>query len=206
MYGARIDLGIAIAATMLSLIVGVTFGILAGYSPGRISEATSRVSDTVQAFPVFIVALGLAAATGSKMSNLILIVAFLNAPIYFRLARGETLVLRNIPFVEAAVVAGERRTIILGRHILPNAAGPLLAQASVNAGWALLLTAGLSFVGAGVRPPQAEWGAMIAEGSEHILGGQWWLTVFPGLAILITVMGFGLISEGVLAGIRGGNR
>jgi len=203
LYAARVDIGIALAATALSLLVGVPLGILAGYTRSYAGELAARVSDTFQAFPVFIVALGLAAAAGSKASNLVFIVAFLNAPIYFRLARNQTRVLRNAPFVEASVVAGERTPRILVRHVLPNAAGPLLAQASVNAGWALLLTSGLSFVGAGVRPPTAEWGAMIANGSEHLLGGEWWPTVFPGLAIMITVLAFGLVSEAISKRIQG---
>jgi peptide/nickel transport system permease protein len=206
LHAAGLDLRIAILATLLSLVVGVSLGILAGYSDGRVAGLASRASDTFQAFPVFIVALGLAAATGSKSSNLILIVAFLNAPIYFRLARSETRVLRRTPFVEAAIVGGETKLRVLARHILPNASSPLLAQASVTAGWALLLTAGLSFVGAGVRPPTAEWGAMIATGSENVLGGEWWPTVFPGLAILITVMAFGLISEAMTDRVRGARR
>lgn len=205
LYAARVDVGIALAATTLSLLVGVPLGIIAGYTRSGVGELAARVSDTFQAFPVFIVALGLAAAAGSKVSNLIFIVAFLNAPIYFRLARSQARVLRNAPFVEAAIVADESRPRVLLRHVLPNSAGPLLAQASVNAGWALLLTSGLSFVGAGVRPPTAEWGAMIANGSEHLLGGNWWPTVFPGLAIMVTVLAFGLISEAISKRIQGGH-
>lgn len=206
LYAARIDLGIALGATVASLLLGVTLGILAGYAKGRIGDLAGRVSDTLQAFPAFIVALGLAAAAGGSAVNLILIVALVNAPIYFRLARNQTRVLRGLPFVEAAVVSGEPAWRILLRHVLPNSAGPILAQASVNAGWALLLTAGLSFVGAGIQPPAAEWGAMIASGSEHVLGGYWWLTVFPGLSIMITVFAFGLIGDAISSRIRGGAR
>lgn len=204
LWGGRLDLGIALAAAALSFLLGVTLGSWAGYVESIVATAVARLFDTIQSFPVFVVALALVAATGNELTNVIYVVAFLNAPIFFRLARTETRVLRRMGFVDAAAVSGASRPRIIVRHILPNAIGPLLAQASVTAGWALLLASGLSFVGAGVRPPAPEWGAMIATGSENVLGGHWWPTVFPGVSILVTVMAFGLISESITARVRGG--
>jgi peptide/nickel transport system permease protein len=206
LWGARLDLGIALGAAALSFLVGVLLGTWFGYVDGPLSTAIARLSDTIQSFPVFVVAVAIVAATGNKLTNVIYVVAFVNAPIFFRLARTETRVLRHAGFVDSAVVSGASRLRVIRQHIFPNAIGPLLAQASMTAGWALLLASGLSFVGAGVRPPAPEWGAMIATGSENVLGGQWWPTVFPGVAILVTVMAFALISESITARVRGGDR
>jgi peptide/nickel transport system permease protein len=198
-YAPRIDLTIAIAGTLLSAVAGSFTGALVGYfSAGRgirvwLSYAVMRAADVLQAFPVFVFAIALVASFGQTIQTVVLAIAFVNAPIYLRLMRAQVMSIREMRYVEASLVAGlsDFRTIL--RHIVPNAMSPVLAQLSINVGWAILLTAGLSFIGAGVRAPTPEWGSMIAMGFQNVVTGQWWPSVFPGLALAITVFGFSLI-------------
>jgi peptide/nickel transport system permease protein len=200
-YSARIDLVIAVLGTLFSLAVGLPLGVVAGYFAGTrgvwswFSEGIMRVADVLQAFPVFVLAIALVAALGQSARNVIFAIAFVNAPIYLRLLRTQALSLRERRFVDAARVSGSSELRIVFRHILPNAVAPAIIQASVNMGWAVLLTAGLSFVGAGVRVPTPEWGSMIAVGAQNMITGQWWPALFPGIAIALTVLGFALIGD-----------
>jgi peptide/nickel transport system permease protein len=199
----RWDVAIGLSATAISMLFGVILGTVAGYLAdepglrGRISEGMLRITDVVQAFPVFILALGLVAATGPGISNVILVVAFLNVPTFLRLTRATTLGLKKRTFIDAARVVGHSDAGIIRRHIIPNSLAPALAQASVTVGWSVLLAAGLSFVGAGVRVPTPEWGSMIAGGQTAIITGQWWPVTFPGLALGATVLGYALTGEAV---------
>ena len=198
-YAPRIDLTIAIAGTLISAVVGSVIGALVGYySSGRgvrvwLAYGVMRAADVLQAFPVFVFAIALVASLGQSIQTVVLAIAFVNAPIYLRLMRSQVISIREMRYVEASLVAGlsDMRTIF--RHIVPNAIGPVLAQLSVNVGWAILLTAGLSFVGAGVRAPTPEWGSMIAMGFQNVVTGQWWPSVFPGLALAVSVFGFSLV-------------
>jgi peptide/nickel transport system permease protein len=200
-YSARIDLVIAILGTLFSLAIGLPLGVIAGYFARTrgvwswLSEWIMRIADVLQAFPVFVLAIALVAALGQSARNVILAIAFVNAPIYLRLLRTQALSLRERRFVDAARVSGSSELRIVFRHILPNAVAPAIIQASVNMGWAVLLTAGLSFVGAGVRVPTPEWGSMIAVGAQNMITGQWWPALFPGVAIALTVLGFALIGD-----------
>jgi peptide/nickel transport system permease protein len=200
-FSARIDLEIAVLGTLLSLAIGAPLGLVAGYFASTrgfwswFSEATMRTADVLQAFPVFVLAIALVAALGQSARNVIFAIAFVNAPIYLRLLRTQALSLRERRFVEAARVSGNSELRIVRRHILPNAMAPALVQLSVNMGWAVLLTAGLSFVGAGVRVPTPEWGSMIAVGAQNMITGQWWPALFPGIAIALTVLAFALVGD-----------
>ena len=200
-HSGRIDLTIALFGTLVSLLIGSPLGLIAGYFSGTkgvwgwISEGIMRSADVLQAFPVFVLAIGLVAALGQSVRNVIIAIAFVNAPIYLRLLRTQALSLRERRFVEAARVAGNSELRIVFRHILPNAAAPAIVQLSVNMGWAVLLTAGLSFVGAGVEVPTPEWGSMIAVGAQNMITGQWWPALFPGIAIALTVLGFALVGD-----------
>jgi peptide/nickel transport system permease protein len=200
-YSARIDLVIAILGTLFSLAIGLPLGVIAGYFARTrgvwswLSEWIMRIADVLQAFPVFVLAIALVAALGQSARNVILAIAFVNAPIYLRLLRTQALSLRERRFVDAARVSGSSELRIVFRHILPNAVAPAIIQASVNMGWAVLLTAGLSFVGAGVRVPTPEWGSMIAVGAQNMITGKWWPALFPGVAIALTVLGFALIGD-----------
>lgn len=194
---ARNDLAIGVAATLLALTIGAPLGIMSGYLRGWHSEVISRGADILQAFPIFILAMALVALLGQKITNVILVIAFLTSPIYLRLMRGQTYALRQMPFVEAGIVVGNAPRRIIARYIFPMAIPPALTQVSVNVGIAILLTAGLSFVGAGVRVPTPEWGSMISIGAAEIITGQWWVATFPGLAIVVTVLSFSLLGRAI---------
>ncbi len=198
-YAPRIDLTIAIVGTLISALAGSFVGALVGYfSTGRgirvqLSYAVMRAADVLQAFPVFVFAIALVASFGQSIQTVVLAIAFVNAPIYLRLMRAQVMSIREMRYVEASLVAGLSDFQTILRHIIPNALGPILAQLSINVGWGILLTAGLSFVGAGVRAPTPEWGSMIAMGFQNVVTGQWWPSVFPGVALAVTVFGFSLI-------------
>ncbi len=193
----RIDLTIALSATLLALVIGTAVGGIAGYFRTWWSELIMRISDLVQSFPVFILAMALVIVTGQEIWNVIFVVALVNTPIYVRLVRAEVLSLRERTFAEAAVTLGVSGFNIVRRHMIPNALGPVISQASITAGFAMLLTAGLSFVGAGVRVPTPEWGSMISVGASSIVTGQWWPSMFPGIALSLSVFGFAMLGDGL---------
>ena len=193
----RIDLGIALSATVLALVIGTAIGGIAGYFRTWWSETIMRISDLIQSFPVFILAMVLVTITGQEIWIVVVVIAFVNVPLYVRLIRAELLSLRERTFVEAAIVLGVPPLRIIRRHLIPNVLGIIINQASITMGVAMLLTAGLSFVGAGVRVPTPEWGLMIATGASSIVTGQWWPSVFPGIALSLSVFGFALFGDGV---------
>nr|WP_281278142.1 ABC transporter permease [Peribacillus cavernae] len=194
-HATRIDVTIAVFGTLLSLLIGIPIGLAAAYREGLFGEITMRIADVLQAFPVFILAIALVSILGNNVQNIIIAIAFLNAPIYMRFVRSEVLSIKQRPYVEAARCAGMSNLKIMFKELLPNSLRPTMVQASINMGWAILLTAGLSFIGAGVRVPTAEWGSMIAIGAPLIITGQWWSSFFPGVAIGITVLGFALFGD-----------
>jgi len=191
----RADLTIALLATALSAILGVGLGLLAGYFRNIATELLMRVSDVMQSFPVFISAMVLVALAGRSTTNIVIALAFVYTPIFVRLTRAEVLSQRSRGFVESARALGTSELTIAIRHVLPNSLTPALIQLSVTVGFAILLTAGLSFVGAGVRPPTPEWGLMISTGANQIILGEWWPSVFPGIAISLTVFGFAALGN-----------
>ncbi len=203
LYAPRVDLTVGLAATLLAFFVGIPLGTVAGMfeDRGRVGGFSAQVimrgMDVMQAFPVFVFALALVAVLGAGPVNLILGLAFVNTPVFVRQIRTGVLVLREEPFVEAATIAGWSRLRIAFRHVLPNALGPAASLVSVMIGFSILLTAGLSFVGAGVRLPTAEWGVMISEGSNQLGTGEWWPSLFPGLSLAFTIFGFSLLGEGL---------
>ena len=191
----RVDLTIALLANGLSLVLGVFLGLVAGYFRNVLTEGLMRVSDVLQSFPVFISAMILVARAGRSTVNIVIALALLYTPIYIRLTRSEVLSQRVRGYVEAARALGNSELTIAVRHVLPNSLAPALIQSSVTIGFAILLTAGLSFVGAGVRPPAPEWGLMISTGANQIILGEWWPSVFPGIAISLTVFGFAVLGN-----------
>jgi peptide/nickel transport system permease protein len=194
--GAQVDITIALVATAVSLILGSLFGLFASFVRHRIGEWLMRASDLMQAFPLFVLAIVYVTMAGRNPANIITVVAILNAPIYVRLMRTQVLTLRDRLFVEAARADGDSELSIALRHVLPNALTPAWAQASITMGWSIIVTAGLSFIGAGIRPPTPEWGSMIASGANGIVIGEWWMSVFPGLAMSLAVFGFASVGEG----------
>ncbi|MET0747104.1 MAG: ABC transporter permease [Rhizobium sp.] len=191
----RIDLSIALAANCMAMLIGIPFGLVAGYFRNPLTELMMRASDVLQSFPVFISAMILVALGGQSIGNVILALSLLYAPIYVRLTRTEVLAQKSRGMVEASRAIGQSELKIAMKHVLPNSMGPSLVQSSVTIGFAILLTAGLSFVGAGVRPPSPEWGLMISTGANDIVLGQWWTSVFPGIAISLTVFAFAVIGD-----------
>ena len=198
----RTDVTIALVATLLSVLIGAPLGVLTGFfesSPRRIvslsAEGVLRLLDVVQSFPVFILAMVLVAIRGTGTENVIMAVAFVNFPVFLRLVRSELLSLRQRPFAEAAQAIGRSDLSLAFVHLLPNAFPTVVVQLSVTVGFAVLLTAGLSFVGAGVSPPTPELGAMIAGGAKFMALGQWWVSLFPGLALGGIVFVCGLLGE-----------
>jgi len=201
----RMDLVIALLGALLAMIVGAPAGIFAGYFDGRkgingvISLLILRFMDVLQAFPIFVLGLLLVAIFGPRPINLILAIAIANLPPNLRLARSEVLTLRAMSFVEAARASGNSEFKIAFSHVMPNAMTPVIALISMVMGFGILLVAGLSFVGAGVRVPTPEWGSMIAVGSHGLIIGHWWAAFFPGLFMGITVFGFSMVGEAITA-------
>lgn len=209
----RVDVAIALIATSLSVVIGSAIGVLVAQLEGtgsrsRISkflaEVVMRVLDVVQAFPVFIFAMVLVAIRGTNTTNIVAAIAFVNLPVFIRLVRSEVLTLQSRPYTEAAHAIGNTNLRIGFRHLLPNAVPAVIVQISVTVGFAILLTAGLSFVGAGVNPPTPELGAMIAGGARFLITGQWWPAVFPGIFLALTVFTFAMFGEMVGRLISGG--
>jgi len=147
------------------------------------------------AFPLFVLAMGIVAALGNTVANIVLATAIINLPFYLRVARTEVRTRRDAGFVEAARLAGNSETRLLVRHLIPNAMPTMMVQVSLNMGWAILNAAGLSFIGLGVRPPEAEWGIMVAEGAQYIISGEWWIALFPGLVLMLAVFCFNLLGD-----------
>lgn len=203
MWAPRVDLGIAVTVSVLAILLGTPIGALAGYYSGRggllglISEIIMRVTDVSMAFPVFILALALVAVLGASITNVIIALAFLNTPVFIWLTRSEVLSVREMAFVEAARCSGNTGFRLVFRHVLPNSLASPLTQFSVVLGFAVLMTAGLSFVGAGVPVPTPEWGLMVAQGATSMITGQWWPALFPGLALGSAVLGFALVGDGL---------
>lgn len=193
----RLDLAIAFSAVLLSLGIGAIIGAAMGYFGGMLDRGGSRVVDVLMAFPLFALAMGVVAALGNSVSSVVYATAVINLPFYIRLARAEVSIRRGLGYVEAARVGGSSHARILRVFLLPNILPPLVVQASLNLGWAVLNAAGLSFIGLGVRAPTPEWGIMVAEGAQFIVSGQWWLTLFPGLALMLAVFCFNLLGDGL---------
>lgn len=193
----RADVSIAVGANVTSLVLGSLLGLFAGTARPWLAALVLRLSDLVQALPVFITGMILVTMAGRSTGTIVLTLALLYTPIYLRLTRAEVLTERRRGFVDAARVLGKSEAFIALRHILPNALMPALIQASVTVGFAILMTAGLSFVGAGVRPPTPEWGLMIAAGADGMVQEEWWPSLFPGLAISITVFGYAAFGNGL---------
>ena len=196
LYGGRVDLLIAIASVATSLVISFTLGTAAGYFGGWVDEVIMRITDVVMSFPGFLLAIALAVALGpGKISSIIIALGIEGAPAYLRLMRGEVLSKKESPYIEAARAVGNSDFRIMGLHLLPNVLSPLIVQATLGFGYVILEVAGLSFVGVGVKDPTPEWGIMISQGTRFILRGVWWPSIFPGLAIFISVLGFNLFGD-----------
>lgn len=191
----RLDLAISIAAVAISFVFGSIIGSLAGYYGGIVDRISGRLIDTIMAFPLFVLAMGIVAALGNTVENIVYATAIINLPFYARVARAEVSIRRNAGFVQAAKLSGNSDMQVLAGQIFPNALPPMMVQISLNMGWAILNAAGLSFIGLGVRPPTPEWGILVAEGANFIVSGEWWLAIFPGAALMLAVFTFNLLGD-----------
>ena len=193
----RLDFFIAVASVALVFLMGGLAGVAAGFFGGWTDRIVGRIADTIMAFPLFVLAMGIVAALGNNVQNIVLATAIVNFPLYARVARAEANVRREAGFVEAARLSGNADWRILVSQILPNVFPILVVQISLTMGYAILNAAGLSFIGLGVRPPTPEWGIMVAEGAAFMVSGQWWNAFFPGAALMIAVFCFNLLGDGL---------
>jgi peptide/nickel transport system permease protein len=195
-YGGRLSLLIGGFAVSIGLLVGVPLGALSGFHGGLTDLLIQRLADVLLSFPGFLLALSLVSMLGVGLQNVIIAVGISAIPSFIRLVRGSVLSIREDVFVEAARALGQRPSVILVRHVLPNAMAPIIVQATLNLGGSILVAAGLGFLGLGVQPPTAEWGTMLGEGRQYIFRAPL-LTLFPGLAIFLAVLGFNLLGDGL---------
>jgi peptide/nickel transport system permease protein len=193
----QIDFVIALSSVALVFAMGGIAGIAAGFFGGWTDRIVSRLSDTIMAFPLFVLAMGIVAALGNTVTNIVIATAIINFPLYVRVARAEANVRREAGFVQAARLSGNGEYRILLMHILPNIMPIMMVQISLTMGYAILNAAGLSFIGLGVRPPTPEWGIMVAEGAANMISGEWWTALFPGAALMLAVFCFNLLGDGL---------
>lgn len=199
-HGGRVSLTLGAVAVTFGLIPGVTLGLIAGYAGGWTDVVISRLIDAMLAFPSIILALIIIATLGTGIFNVMVAVGISAIPEYARLMRGSVLSVKSQPYVEAAALVGNKPMRIMLRHIFVNANAPLVVFTTLQVGTAILVGAGLSFLGLGAQPPTAEWGLMSAEGRQ-LLQRAWWISAFPGLAILTVVISFNLIGDGLRAAL-----
>ena len=197
MAGTRYNLGITLTAVAIAFCVGTTIGVVAGYYGGAIDTVALRAVEIFQAFPGLLFAMLVVQAVGAGIVNVILVMSFVGIPDYLRLARGEIHSRRSWQYAEAARMVGNPPWRVAFRHLLPNSIGPLLAFTSINAAFVALITASLGFLGLGLGPNTPEWGNMIARGQDGVMTGQWWVSFFPGLAILGLTGAFYLLGDAI---------
>jgi peptide/nickel transport system permease protein len=194
MHGARISLRIGVLVVLIAGGLGALTGAISGYVGQRVDNLIMRVMDVILSFPPLVLALALAAAMGPDLNNAILAVAFVMIPKFARLVRGEALAVKERQFIAAARAAGAKRLWIILHHILPNCLASVIVLATLVLGEAILIAASLSFIGLGAQPPTPEWGAMVSVGRKFLMD-QWWYATFPGLFILVTVIGFNILGD-----------
>jgi peptide/nickel transport system permease protein len=195
-YGARYSLRVGILATLLAVGGGTILGLVAGYFGGLVDNISQKLIDVMLAFPGILLALAIIAILGTGLQNVLLALGIGGIPYYARLMRGQILSLKQREFVEAARVVGARNTRIMFRHLFPNTLSPLIVVASLDLGANILAAAALSFIGLGAQPPTPEWGSMLSAGRDY-MREQWWISTFPGLAIVVTVLAFNLLGDGL---------
>ncbi|MBO9305619.1 nickel transporter permease [Thermomicrobium sp.] len=194
--GAKYSLGIAFIILSIAVVVGTLVGLIAGYVGGLVDELLMRLTDLFLAFPALVLAMAIAATLGRNLQNTVIALTVVYWPWYARLVRGQVLWLKEREFIEAARAIGASPWRIVGRHILPNTLAVIIVQLTLDVGYAVLATSGLSFLGLGAQPPTPEWGTMIA-GARTFFRDAWWYMTFPGLALTLTVLGFNLLGDGL---------
>jgi peptide/nickel transport system permease protein len=188
-----------VAATVLAMLIGSPLGLAAGFYGGGASDLLVRSVDVLQAFPVFVLTLALVAVTGNNIASVIWVMALVEFPVYLRLLRAEALSHRDRLYIRAARTVGNPSWRIILRHLAINCLTPVFPQAAIHVSTGMLTVAGLAFLGVGIRVPTPEWGSMIAVGAPRMVSGEWWASVFPGLALVVTALGFNLLGRGLQA-------
>jgi peptide/nickel transport system permease protein len=196
LWGGRTTLPVGLVSVSIAATIGVSFGLLAGYRGSRVDAVIMRIVDLMLAFPGILLALFIIAILGGSLFNLMIAVGIASIPDYVRLTRGMVLSAKEQEFVLAARALGYREANIMFRHILPNVLAPIVVMATLRIAGAIITASALSFLGLGVQPPTPEWGKMLAEGQEFI-AYAWWVTFFPGLAIMLTVFSINLLGDGL---------
>jgi peptide/nickel transport system permease protein len=195
-HGSRISLQVGLIAVSISVVLGGFFGAVAGFYGGRIDNLIMRGMDILLSIPSILLAIAIAASLGPGLYNMMVAVGISTTPQYARIIRGSVLSLRGQEFVEAAKAVGSSDTRIIMKHILPNCLAPIIVQSTLGVASAILTAAGLSFIGLGIQPPTPEWGAMLSGGREYIRDYAY-MTIFPGLAIMITILALNFLGDGL---------
>ena len=195
-YGSRIALMVGLSAVLISGFLGMAIGLISGYFGGRVDDFFMRLADIQLAFPFILLAIAVIGVLGPSLRNIIIVIGVSSWVVYARVVRGEVLSIREREFVQAAIALGSLDWRILVRHVLPNAFTPWLVVATLDMARVIVIESALSFLGLGVQPPTPTWGGMLADGRVY-LSTAWWLATFPGLAILITVLGINLFGDGL---------
>jgi peptide/nickel transport system permease protein len=195
-HGSQIALIVGVAAVLISGVVGMVVGLVSGYFGGRVDDVFMRLADIQLAFPFILLAIAVIGVLGPSLRNIIIVIGVSSWVVYARIVRGEVLSLRERDFVQAAIALGSRDGRVILRHVLPNTFTPWLVVATLDMARVIVIESALSFLGLGVQPPTPTWGGMLADGRVY-LSTAWWLATFPGLAILITVLGINLLGDGL---------
>jgi peptide/nickel transport system permease protein len=196
-HGSRYGFAVALPSVAIAVAIGVPLGLVAGYYGGLIDEALLRVADAMRIFPSIILALAIVAVLGPSLVNVVAVIGLLDAAVFARVVRAESLALRAGSYVDSAVAAGNPTRRILFVHLLPNAIQGATALIAIRAAWAVRIGATLAFLGVGIQAPAPEWGAMIRQGAEYMVTGHWWVGVPPGLALIGMVVGLNLLGDGL---------
>ena len=195
-FGSRIALVVGLAAVLISGVLGMLIGLLAGYFGGRVDDFLMRLADIQLAFPFILLAIAVIGVLGPSLRNIIIVIGVSSWVVYARVVRGEVLSIREREYVQAAIALGSQHWRVLRQHVLPNTLTPWLVVATLDMARVIVIESALSFLGLGVQPPTPTWGGMLADGRVY-LSTAWWLATFPGLAILITVLGINLFGDGL---------
>ena len=195
-HGTRVSLQVGIVAVGISIVIGGILGAVAGYYGGKLDNTIMRIMDIFLAVPSILLAIAIVSALGPSIINLMLAISISSVPSYARIVRASVLSIRDQEFIEAAKAIGASNTRIIFRHIIPNSLAPVIVQATLGEASAILSTAGLSFIGLGIQPPAPEWGSMLSGGRQY-LRYAWWVTTFPGVAIMITILSLNLLGDGL---------
>jgi peptide/nickel transport system permease protein len=194
-FAIRTDFTLALSSVVIGILIGVPLGAMAGYAGGLFDNVTTRLTEVFQGFPQILFGMAVLAAAGNTLTNVVLIIAFYNVPVYSKMVHSVVVPLREVEFVQAAKVAGNRPASIVFRHIIPNALVPVFSQLPLSCAYAVQMIAGLSFIGLGIEIPRPEWGSMIQLGANYIVFSKWWPSIFPGLALLSSVWVLNNISD-----------